>query len=179
MSTDTLETFRENLAELGVGVTETTPEACLAAIRETVERPAVGVPLASATGSLPEAVTTEPTSAELDAAATGVTPAIMGVADYGSVLLESDPAGTELVSVYPEFHVAVLRADTVVPDMPSAFAELGPRIREGRGSVVFATGPSATADMGSLVLGAHGPKEVHVVLVHGDEPTASETEGDR
>lgn len=179
MSTDTLETFRENLAELGVGVTETEPDECLATIRETVRSPAVGVPLSPAAGSLPATVTTEPTSAELDAATTGVTPAIMGVADYGSVLLESDAAGTEPVSVYPEFHVAVLRADDVVLDMPAAFAELGPRIREGRGSVVFATGPSATADMGSLVLGAHGPKEVHVVLVHEDEPTASGTEDDR
>ena len=36
---------------------------------------------------------------------------------------------------------------------------------EGNKSVVLATGPSATADMGTLVHGVHGPKDVHVVLV--------------
>lgn len=169
MPTDTLEMFRGSLAELGVGVTETTPEACAAAVRETLEPSAVGVPLPEAAGSLPDAVATDPTPADLEAAATGVTPAVLGVADYGSVLVESDAAGTEPISLYPGRHVAVLRAADVVADIPAAFAELGPRIREGRGSVVFTTGPSATADMGDLVLGAHGPREVHVVLVHEDQ----------
>jgi L-lactate dehydrogenase complex protein LldG len=49
--------------------------------------------------------------------------------------------------------------------MPEAFSWLGERIREDRGSAVVATGPSATADMGALVRGAHGPKEVHVVIL--------------
>lgn len=176
MSTDTLETFRGSLAELGVGVSETTPEGCAAAVRETLEPPVVGVPLPEAAGSLPEGVVTDPTAADLEAAATGVTSAVLGVADYGSVLLESDAAGTEPVSLYPERHVAVLRTADVVADMPAAFAELGPRIRKGRGSVVFATGPSATADMGELVVGAHGPREVHVVLVHEDEQADGDTE---
>lgn len=176
MSTDTLETFRGSLAELGVGVTETTPEGCAAAVRETLEPPVVGVPLPEAAGSLPDSVATNPTAADLEAATTGVTSAVLGVADYGSVLLESDAAGTEPVSLYPERHVAVLLAADVVADMPAVFAELGPRIREGRGSVVFATGPSATADMGDLVLGAHGPREVHVVLVHDDESAACDAE---
>lgn len=176
MPTDTLETFRVSLAELGVGVTETTPEGCAATVRETLEPPSIGVPLAPAAGSLPDSVATNPTAADLKAATTGVTSAVLGVADYGSVLLESDVAGTEPVSLYPERHVAVLRAADVVADMPAVFAELGPRIREGRGSVVFATGPSATADMGELVVGAHGPREVHVVLVHEDEQAVGDTE---
>ncbi|TKX83368.1 hypothetical protein EXE43_24625, partial [Halorubrum sp. SS5] len=40
--------------------------------------------------------------------------------------------------------------------------------------VVFATGPSATADMGGLVHGAHGPKEVHVVLLREDDSAEGE-----
>jgi len=31
--------------------------------------------------------------------------------------------------------------------------------------VILATGPSATADMGDLVLGAHGPRAVHALLL--------------
>ena len=173
MQTDTAGSFRENLVELGVGVTETTPEDCAAVVDDLLRPPAVGVPLPDRLGDLPAGVATSPTTAELDAATTGVTPAVLGVADYGSVLLESDAAGTEPASVYPEFHVAVLHVDDLVPDMPVAFERLGPRLREGRGSVVFATGPSATADMGALVRGAHGPREVHVVLVGDPDDSAN------
>lgn len=162
-------TFRDSLDDLGVTCSETTPDGVAEAVRAATEPPAVGVSLPADLGALPDDVNQEPRTGDLDAATTGVTPAILGVADYGSVLLESDPAGTEPISLYPERHVAVLRADDVVADMPATFERLGPRIREGRRSVVFATGPSATADMGDLVLGAHGPKAVHVVLVHEDE----------
>lgn len=178
MTAAILDAFRDSLAELGVGVSETTCEGCAAAVRAVLDPPAVGVALPECLGRLPTTVTTSPTTADLAAATTGVTPAVMGVADYGSVLLEADSAGTEQVSVYPERHVVVLHAADVVPDMPAAFAELGPRIREGRGSVVFATGPSATADMGDLVLGAHGPKEVHVVLVHDGEESPPGGDGE-
>ena len=97
-------------------------------------------------------------------ARTGVTAAALGVADYGSVVLRSDREGTEPVSLYVDRHVAVVRASDVVPDMPAAFERLGPLLRDGA-SAVLATGPSATADMGALVKGAHGPKTVHVVVL--------------
>jgi L-lactate dehydrogenase complex protein LldG len=50
-------------------------------------------------------------------------------------------------------------------DMPAAFERIGELIREGRDDLILTTGPSATADMGALVKGAHGPREVHVVLI--------------
>ncbi|PHQ46645.1 hypothetical protein DJ68_06205, partial [Halorubrum sp. C3] len=95
----------------------------------------------------------------------------LGVAEYGSVALEADPAGTEPVSLFVDRHVVVLREADIVPDMPDAFDWLGPRARDESADVVFATGPSATADMGGLVHGAHGPKEVHVVLLRDDGAT--------
>jgi L-lactate dehydrogenase complex protein LldG len=49
--------------------------------------------------------------------------------------------------------------------MPEAFDWLGDEFRAKRDSVVLATGPSATADMGALVQGAHGPKTVDIILV--------------
>jgi L-lactate dehydrogenase complex protein LldG len=63
--------------------------------------------------------------------------------------------------------VAVLPATAVVADMRSAFAWLGAQVRAHGTSSIIATGPSATADMGGLVRGAHGPASVHVVLVEG------------
>ncbi len=109
--------------------------------------------------------------ADLRAAHTGITAASLGVAEYGSVALEANPAGTEPVSLFVDRHVVVLREADIVPDMPDAFDWLGPRARDESVDVVFATGPSATADMGGLVHGAHGPKEVHVVLLRDDGAT--------
>lgn len=143
----------------------TTPASFEADLVDVVTDPAVGAPLPFDDLSLPDAVPAVSTTADLSGARTGVSAASLGVADYGSVVLESDPDGTEPVSLFPERHVAVLRAADVVSRLADALDELGPRIRDSRSSAVFATGPSATADMGELVYGAHGPREVAVLLV--------------
>lgn len=99
----------------------------------------------------------------LDEAQTGLTAARLGIADYGTVVLQHDGT-TERVSLLPERHVTVLRQSDLVADMPAAFGRLGPILREAPTSLVLATGPSATADMGGLVRGAHGPQAVHVII---------------
>ncbi|ELZ40283.1 hypothetical protein C463_15220 [Halorubrum californiense DSM 19288] len=190
-------TFTRRLDDLGVAVSAGPPAECAAMVDAAAGEPAVGVPLgrsgpdglADSPATLPERVETDPTTGDLRRAHTGVTAASLGVAEYGSVALEADATGTEPVSLFVDRHVVVLRQADLVPDMPDAFDWLGPRTREESVDVVFATGPSATADMGGLVHGAHGPKEVHVVLLGdgdatdertaaADEP-AADTEGDR
>jgi len=162
--TTTVERFETALEDLEVPVSRTTP----AAFDETLERvasdPVVGTPLPFEGVSLPDWIDDGPTLAALESATTGVTAASLGVADYGSVVLPATPEGSEPVSLFPERHVAVLRERDLVADMPTAAERLGPELRDG-GSAVVATGPSATADMGALVKGAHGPKEVRVVLL--------------
>lgn len=49
--------------------------------------------------------------------------------------------------------------------MDATFDRLAEDIRGGTGQAIIATGPSATADMGGLVKGAHGPIDVTVVLL--------------
>lgn len=165
-----IERFHEGLERHEVTVTETAPASFESAVEAAVEPPAVGAPLPFEDLSLPDSVPTDLTTAALETARTGVTGARLGIADYGTVALATTQAGDEPASLFPERHVVVLRAADVVPGMREALAELGPRTREDDRSYVLATGPSATADMGSLVLGAHGPEEVHLVLVRGDEP---------
>jgi Uncharacterized conserved protein len=169
MSTDVVGSLATKLGALDVGVSRVAPADVADAIGAVVRPPAVGVPIAIEGATLPASVRVDPTTDQLRAAQTGVTPAALGVADYGSVLLTADTAGTELVSLFVDLHVAVLPAAAVVADMRSAFAWLGPQIRERGASAILATGPSATADMGGLVRGAHGPAAVHVVIV--EEPT--------
>jgi L-lactate dehydrogenase complex protein LldG len=129
-----------------------------------LEPPAVGAPLPFDDISLSENVTTDPTPAELESAETGITPARFGIGDYGSVAIESTPASEEAASLWPGHHVAVLAESDLVADMPAGIERVGEIARAG-GDVVLATGPSATADMGELVLGAHGPRNVSVVLL--------------
>jgi L-lactate dehydrogenase complex protein LldG len=165
MVTETVSRFEDSLGRLDVGWTHTTADDFEATVASLVDDPAVGVSLPFADVSLPDAVTVDPPAAALESARTGVTPASFAVAEYGSVVLPSTPDGAEPVSLYPELHVPVVRADDVVPGMSEAFERFGTELRADRGSAIVATGPSATADMGELVRGAHGPKEVHVVIL--------------
>lgn len=160
--------FTDRLGDFGVSYTRTDPAGVADAVAAVAGSPAVGVPLPEGLGSLPPSVETEPTPADLRTAATGVTHASLGVADYGSLVLPSTTDGVEPVSLFADEHVAVLAVDRVVGGMADALAELGPQFREADADVILATGPSATADMGALVTGAHGPKAVHAVLVEPD-----------
>ncbi len=166
MSTSDTGVFVNSLGGAGVGVTETTPDEFASALGEVLEPPVVGAPLPfdelSLDGVTP-AVDTAPTAADLTSAATGVTAAEFGVAEYGTVAVRSRPGGDEPISLYPQRHVAVVR-DRDVVDLDGAFGRLSELLPAGE-SVVFATGASATADMGEFVQGVHGPGEVHVVLV--------------
>jgi L-lactate dehydrogenase complex protein LldG len=179
-------TFIGRLDDLGVAVSEGPARECAAMVDAAAGDPAVGVALgrsgsdalADGPASLPNRIDTDPTTADVRAAHTGVTASPLGVAAYGSVALEADAAGTEPVSLFVDRHVVVLREADLVADMPDAFDWLGPRARDESVDVVFATGPSATADMGGLVHGAHGPKEVHVVLLRDDGANGSEAGAD-
>lgn len=159
------EEFATRAGEFGVGVRRVPPAEAADAVAEAVESPAVGVELPWDDVSLPGRVRADPTPADLEAAVTGVTPAALAVADYGSIVLRSTPDGTEPVSLFPDLHVAVVREADIVPDMTAAVEWAGEQFRETAGSAVVATGPSATADMGALVQGAHGPTDVEVVVV--------------
>ncbi|MFC4552918.1 MULTISPECIES: LUD domain-containing protein [Halorussus] len=163
-TTDLVRRFEREATDAGCEVRRTSAENFRHVVSELLEPPAVGAPLPFDGVSLPESVETNPTAADLEAAATGVTPVRFAVADYGSVAVESTAAGEEAASLFPARHVAVLAAGDVVADMPAGIERLGDVVRAG-GDAVLATGPSATADMGELVLGAHGPREVCVVVL--------------
>jgi len=166
MSATTVERFCDSLERVGAGWTTAAPADVEAVLDDLVRDPAVGVPLDVDGTDLPADVDTDPSPVDLEAAATGVTRARGAIADYGSLVLESTPAGEEAASLFVEHHVAVVRESDVRETMADALDALGPVLRDG-GSAVLATGPSATADMGDLVQGAHGPETVDVVVVEG------------
>ncbi|SER69378.1 LUD domain-containing protein [Natrinema salaciae] len=170
MSVDTgsaPERFEAALTDLDVPVTYAEPTEFDRALETIASEPAIGTPLPFDSVSLPDWVDDEPTPTSLESATTGITAASMGIADYGSVVLPATDEGAEQVSLFPDLHVAVVRLADIVSDMRTAIDRLGPRLRDG-GSAIVATGPSATADMGALVRGAHGPTEVHVVVLEAN-----------
>lgn len=165
MSAEPLTTFESSLDELGVEFVQTTSDQFESTLTPLLDMPTVGTPLPFENVSLPDAVETDPTVQELEAAETGITAAGYGIADYGSVIIQGGPDGEEPASLYADEHIAVIAGSDVLPDMDATFDRLAEDIRSDAGQAIIATGPSATADMGSLVKGAHGPMDVTVVLL--------------
>ncbi|MFC7203385.1 LUD domain-containing protein [Haloferax namakaokahaiae] len=165
MVTGTVTTFEASLDRLDVGWTHTSPDEFDSVLSEVCDDPVVGVSLPFESLDLPSWVNTRPTPADLREARTGVTAAGIAIADYGSVVIQATPDGAEPVSLFGDTHIAVVRESDILPDMPAAFSWLAEEFQSTPSSAIIATGPSATADMGELVRGAHGPKDVHVVIL--------------
>lgn len=158
--------FQEALERHAATWSETTAADFESTLREHIREPVVGALLpfeGLSFDGLP--VETDPSPGALQRARTGVTPAAIGIADYGTIVLTSGHGGTEQTSLYPERHVGVLRESDILADMPAAFDYLGDAFANRLTGAVLATGPSATADMGALVYGAHGPTTVHVIIL--------------
>ncbi len=104
---------------------------------------------------------------ELESCSVGVTECDALVAQTGSVLLTSRSAGGRALSVLPPHHVVLARAVQLLVDLPEALAFLKKKYAPDYPSFIsFITGPSRTGDIERiLVLGAHGPKKLTIILL--------------
>lgn len=106
---------------------------------------------------------------ELETCDAGVSACDALIAQMGSVLVTTHSAGGRALSVLPPHHVVVATRDQLIADLPDAFALLRQRY-EGDWPTFMSiiSGPSRTGDIERiLVLGAHGPKKLTVVLIDG------------
>jgi L-lactate dehydrogenase complex protein LldG len=103
--------------------------------------------------------------AELDAVDGAVTTCACACADTGSIALDGGPGqGRRAITLVPDLHVCVVRADQIVETVPELIARLEPSARAGR-PVVIVSGPSATSDIElSRVEGVHGPRRFVLVV---------------
>lgn len=98
----------------------------------------------------------------------GLTGCFCATAETGTLVLLSGPQTYASAGLLPETHIAIVPASRIVAGHEEAFA----LIRKERGelprAVNFVSGPSRTGDIEqTIVLGAHGPYRVHVIVVHG------------
>ena len=97
----------------------------------------------------------------------GVTGAQWGVAETGTLVLESDKERHRLASLVPAAHVAVVEARNVRQTLGEVLREIGGGGAEALSrAVTFVTGPSRTSDIElTLAIGVHGPGELYVIIV--------------
>lgn len=93
-----------------------------------------------------------------------------GVAETGTLVLASGPDNPTTLNFLPDTHIVVVKAKDIAGDYETIWERL--RATYGKGvmprAVNFVTGPSRSADIGhSLLLGAHGPRTLHIIIVTG------------
>lgn len=122
-------------------------------------------------GSEPLLETATGAAVETDTAS--VTSAFAGVAETGTLILLSGPKSPTTLNFLPEAHLVVLPSERVVGSYEEAWQRLRGKLGNGRMPRVvnWITGPSRTADIEqTLLLGAHGPKRLQIMLVDGECP---------
>jgi L-lactate dehydrogenase complex protein LldG len=105
----------------------------------------------------------------------GITGVFCAIAETGTLVVVSGADTPSATTLLPDTHVAIVSANRIVDTMEDAFA----LIRKERGSVPRAinliSGPSRTGDIEqTIVLGAHGPFRVHILVVDAAPASASE-----
>ncbi|MFI5331120.1 MAG: lactate utilization protein C [Desulfobaccales bacterium] len=101
-----------------------------------------------------------------DALHTGLTRADWGIADTGSLVLDSSSEDLRLATMLVETHVAVLPISRLRATITDLEAEMTRLMQAPPNYLAFITGASRTADIERvLTLGVHGPLELHLLLL--------------
>ncbi|MEO1199988.1 MAG: lactate utilization protein [Pseudomonadota bacterium] len=97
----------------------------------------------------------------------GMSHALGGAAETGTLVLTSGPDNPTTLNFLPETHIVVVAAEDICGDYETLWARI--RAHYGKGemprTVNWVTGPSRSADIEqTLLLGAHGPRRLHVII---------------
>ncbi len=98
---------------------------------------------------------------QLDAVAGVVTGCAVAIAETGTVIMDHGPGqGRRILTLVPDFHLVVVRADQVAADLPDALGRLDPTRPH-----TLISGPSATSDIELIrIEGVHGPRNLHILV---------------
>lgn len=97
----------------------------------------------------------------------GITTCDFLISRFGSVMVSSGMGLGRQIFAFPETHIVIAKASQVVPELKDAFAGMKKKYSENFPSqITVITGPSRTADIEkTLVMGAHGPKNLYVFMI--------------
>ncbi|HEY4136906.1 MAG TPA: lactate utilization protein C [Casimicrobiaceae bacterium] len=95
-----------------------------------------------------------------------ITGCFCAIAETGTILITSSAATPTASALLPDTHVAIVRAGRIVSGMEEAFAMVRAELGAMPRALNFISGPSRTGDIEqTIVLGAHGPFRVHLLVV--------------
>ena len=157
----------DRLVDYKATVVESAPDGIPSAIAQALTDAGVTgpvlVPPGLPQGWFPDGVADEAafTPLDLDGFAAVVTASAASCAQTGTIALDGSPdQGRRAITLVPDVHVCVVRADQVVETVPELVARLEPTR-----PTTFISGPSATSDIElERVEGVHGPRTLIVVL---------------
>ena len=89
------------------------------------------------------------------------------IARLGSIMISSKQTSGRRLNVFPENHIVIARSSQIVADLKNALKNIKEKYVDNLPSMISViTGPSRTADIEkTLVMGAHGPRELYVFLI--------------
>ncbi|MDQ6788585.1 MAG: lactate utilization protein [Acidobacteriota bacterium] len=168
-----IENFRENLEAVGGKVTIVKHKnEAVAEIQKIIDESNVRKIAASDANLIGEIVNSLKVENEIsvNAAASelfecdlGITGAQFGIAETGTLVLESEREFNRLTSLVPPIHVCVLKAKNIRQTLGETLTMLEKDLSR---TITFITGPSRTSDIElTLAIGVHGPAELFVILI--------------
>jgi L-lactate dehydrogenase complex protein LldG len=95
-----------------------------------------------------------------------ITNAEFGIADTGTLVINSKDMDKRLATMIADVHVAFLPESKIAGTAADLIPDLDLVLSASAGYLAFVTGPSRTADIERvLVVGVHGPLELHILVV--------------
>jgi L-lactate utilization protein LutC len=94
----------------------------------------------------------------------GITSAQWGIAETGTLVLESERESHRLTSLVPPVHLCILKATDIRQTLGEILELISKNLSR---TVTFITGASRTSDIElTLAIGVHGPKELHIIVIN-------------
>lgn len=166
--------FIERVTEYKAQVQRVTAEQLPAAIAEALHRRGIErlvTPADLPAAWLPATITHLPDDGNLahdtlDGTQGVLTGCALGIAQTGTIVLDhSTYQGRRAISLVPDYHLCIVRAEQIVGLVPEAIKQLETAVQAGR-PITFISGPSATSDIElNRVEGVHGPRTLEVLVV--------------